>query len=156
MTQLIARAVVVLGLIGATLMAWGVPLSNSRAAGQLPPQGGTIRIAIGAATMLATLEDNQTARDLAARLPLAVTLRDFSPAEKVSDPLPDRLSQEGAPASDAGRTGDIAYYAPWGNIAFYRGEGPKAVGVIRIARIISGADALKQPGQLRATISRAE
>ena len=105
--------------------------------------------------MAATLEDNPTARDFVSLLPLTVTLRDFSPAEKVSGTLPKRLSEEGAPATDAGAVGDIAYYAPWGNIAFYRGRGPDASGVIKIARITSGIGALNQPGQVRVTISRA-
>jgi hypothetical protein len=116
----------------------------------------TLHIAIGSTSMTATLEDNPTARDFAALLPLTVTLREFSPAEKVSGALPRRLSEEGAPATDAGAVGDIAYYAPWGNIAFYRGRGPDAAGVIKIARITSGIEALQQPGQVRVTISRTQ
>lgn len=113
-----------------------------------------IRISIGSTIMVATLEDNPTARDFAALLPLTVTLRDFSAAEKVSGALPKRLSEDGAPATNAGAIGDIAYYAPWGNIAFYRGRGPDASGVIKIAKIISGIEALNQAGNVRATISR--
>jgi hypothetical protein len=45
---------------------------------------------------------------------------------------------------------------PWGNIALYRGRGPDAPGVIRIARIASGIEALDQPGRLRVTISRSD
>ncbi len=115
-----------------------------------------IRITIGSASMAATLADNSTARDFLSLLPLTVTLRDFSDAEKVSGALPKRLSEEGAPATDAGAVGDIAYYAPWGNIAFYRGRGPDAYGVIKIARITSGIEALNQPGQVRVTITRAD
>lgn len=116
----------------------------------------SIRIVIGSTTMTATLADNPTARDFASLLPLTVTLRDLSPAEKVSAALPKRLSEKGAPVRDAGAVGDIAYYAPWSNIAFYRGQGPDASGVIRIARITSGIEALNQPGQVRVTISRAD
>ena len=115
-----------------------------------------IRIAIGSTNMAATLEDNPTARDFVSLLPLTVTLRDFSSAEKVTGELPRRLSEEGAPAVDAGAVGDIAYYAPWGNIAFYRGRGPKASGVIKIAKITSGIEALNRPGQVRVTITRAD
>ena len=115
----------------------------------------TIHIAIGSASMAATMEDDPTARDFVSLLPLTVTLRDFSPAEKVSGALPKRLSEEGAPVADAGAVGDIAYYAPWGNIAFYRGRGPEASGVIKIAKITSGIEALNLPGQVRVTISRA-
>lgn len=114
-----------------------------------------IRIAIGSTSMAATLEDNPTARDFFALLPLTLTLRDFSPAEKVSGALPRRLSEKDAAPTAAGVPGDIAYYAPWGNIAFYRGQGPDASGVIKIARIASGIEAINQSGQVRVTISRA-
>ena len=118
------------------------------------PDRVNIRISIGSTIMVATLEDNPTARDFATLLPLTVTLRDFSAAEKVSGALPKHLSEDGAPATDAGAVGDIAYYAPWGNIAFYRGRGPDASGVIKIAKVISGIEALNQQGNVRATISR--
>ena len=129
--------------------------AGKTASSQQRAQRVHIRIAIGSMNMTATLKDNPTARDFVALLPLTLTLRDFSGAEKVSGALPKRLSEEGASATDAGDVGDIAYYAPWGNIAFYRGRGPDASGVIKIARITSGIEALKQPGEVRVTISRA-
>lgn len=116
----------------------------------------TIHIVIGSRSMTALLEDNATARDFASLLPLTITLREFGHAEKVSGALPKRLSEQGAPASDAGTLGDIAYYAPWGNLAFYRGQGPDATGVIKIAKIKSGVEALRQAGQVSVTISRAK
>lgn len=133
---------------------------NGNAGSEVAPaqQGGhrvNINIAIGSTNLAATLDDNPTARDFTALLPLTVTLRDFSAAEKVSGALPRRLSEEGATATAAGAVGDIAYYAPWGNIAFYRGRGPDASGVIKIAKITSGIEALNQLGELRVTISRA-
>lgn len=126
------------------------------AAGTEKSQHVEIRIAVGQQVMTAVLDDTPTARDFIALLPLTVTLRDYSKAEKVSDALPRRLSEDGAPAKAAGETGDIAYYAPWGNIAFYRGQGPDAPGVIRIGKILNGSDALSQPGQISTTISRVE
>lgn len=115
-----------------------------------------VHIAIGSTSMTALLEDNATARDFASLLPLTITLREFGHAEKVSGALPKRLSEQGAPATDAGAFGDIAYYAPWGNLAFYRGQGPEATGVIKIAKITSGIEALRQAGQISVTISRAK
>lgn len=115
-----------------------------------------IRIAVGQQVMTAVLDNTPTAWDFVVLLPLTVTLRDYSPAEKVTEALSRRLSEEGAPANAAGDTGDIAYYAPWGNIAFYRGQGPDAPGVIRIGRILTGSDALRQPGQISTTISQVE
>ncbi|WP_312655412.1 cyclophilin-like fold protein [Kluyvera ascorbata] len=115
-----------------------------------------IRISVGQQVMTAVLDDTPTARDSIALLPLTVTLRDYSTAEKVSEALPRRLSEYGAPANAAGEIGDIAYYAPWGNIAFYRGQGPDAPGVIRIGKILNGSEALCQSGQISTTISRVE
>lgn len=125
-------------------------------AGQAKTNRMTIHIAIGSSSMTATLEENPTARDFASLLPLTVTLREFGHSEKVSGALPRPLSEEGAPATGAGAVGDIAYYAPWRNIALYRGPGPNATGVIKIARITSGIEALQLPGQVRVTISRAK
>ena len=112
-----------------------------------------IRIAIGSSTMTAILEDNPTAHDFAALLPITLTLRDFGAAEKVSGALPKHLSEQGAPATAAGAVGDIAYYAPWRNIAFYRSPGPNTPGVVRIARITSGIEVLRQQGQVEAIVS---
>lgn len=152
-----ARPIAVLRVLFVLLGVWGVPANTLSAVAQ---GEGThhvnIHIAVGTVIMTATLEDNLTARDFAALLPLTVSLRDLSSAEKVSGALPKSLSEEGAPATDAGATGDIAYYAPWHNIAFYRGRGPDAAGVIRIAKITSNAEALNQPGQMNVTISRSE
>lgn len=115
-----------------------------------------IRMAIGSTTLTATLDDNPTARDFAALLPLTVTLQDFHSTEKISGELPGRLSQEGAPASAAGAAGDIAFYAPWGNLALFHRPGPDARGLIKMGRIVSGIEALERPGPLRVTISRAD
>lgn len=128
---------------------------RSPAPGQQGAQRMQIHITIGATTMTATLDDNPTARDFAALLPVSLTLRDFGAAEKVSGALSRPLSEQGAPATAAGAVGDIAYYAPWRNIAFYRGPGPNAAGVIRIARITSGIEALEQQGQVQVTVSLA-
>jgi len=115
-----------------------------------------IRIAVGSTIMIAELDNNATARDFLSLLPLTVTLRDYGHAEKVSGALSRRLSEAGAPESAAGKTGEIAYYAPWRNIAFYRGQGPDAQGVIRIGKILSGSEALDKPGQISTTFSRVE
>lgn len=104
--------------------------------------------------MLATLNNSPTAQSFAVLLPITMTLRDISTAEKVSDALPTRLSEEGAPKRGMGTIGDIAYYSPWGNIAFYRDKGPNASGVIKIEKIISGVEALNYSGRVTITVSR--
>ena len=47
---------------------------------------------------------------------------------------------EGAPAGTAASVGDIAYYAPWGNLAIYYKDAPYAAGVVKIGRIDAGIE----------------
>lgn len=110
-----------------------------------------IRIDVEGTAITATLEDNATARDFASLLPLALTLRDYAATEKISE-LPRRLSTQGAPAGIDPAVGDIAYYAPWGNLAVFYKDFGYSSGLIRIGRIESGLQALQRPGALKATI----
>jgi hypothetical protein len=71
-----------------------------------------LRIKIGDGLVTANLDDNATARDLAALLPLTVTLEDHAATEKIAY-LPRKLSTAGAPAGSDPEAGDVAYYAPW-------------------------------------------
>lgn len=87
-----------------------------------------------------TLDDTATARDFAALLPLTLHLSDFSSTEKISD-LPRPLDTTGAPADYTGQPGDITYYAPWGNLALFYRNGPRATGLIRLGRLEPGATA---------------
>lgn len=114
-----------------------------------------IQITIGTTNLAATLDDNPTSREFAALLPLTLALRDFNSSEKISDELPKRLTQDGAPEAASGAVGDIAFYAPWGNLALFYGPGPHAQGLIKMGRITSSLEPLSRPGSLRVTISRA-
>ncbi len=105
--------------------------------------------------MTATLNDGKTALDFMSLLPLTLTLQDYNGTEKISD-LPKRLSTEGAPAGSDPSVGDIAYYAPWGNLAiFYRDFG-YSTGLVLLGKIDGGMELLNVPGSVRVTIERAE
>jgi hypothetical protein len=86
-----------------------------------------IRITIEGTPVDATLNDSAAARDFAAQLPLTLNLTDFHQNEKIAD-LPRRLSTSGAPSGVHPRTGDLAYYAPWGNFALYYRDGSPSTG----------------------------
>lgn len=104
-----------------------------------------IRLTLNGASVTATLADNPSARDFASLLPLRLTLRDYASAEKIAD-LPRRLVTEGSPGGSDARAGDIAYYAPWGNLAiFYKGAG-YATGLIPLGRIDAGAKDVQTAG----------
>ena len=93
-------------------------LSFSMAAQGTKMKTTKLKITIGNTVATATLYDNPTAQDFASLLPLKVNLKDYASTEKVSD-LPKKLTTKDAPSGSDPSTGDIAYYAPWGNLALY-------------------------------------
>ena len=115
----------------------------------------TIRITLPGSVLTATLEDSATARDFAALLPLKVPLKDYASTEKVAD-LPKKLSLDGAPAGIDPSVGDIAYYAPWGNLAIFYKDFGYSRGLVKIGRIDGNVRALRQPGPMEATIELIE
>ncbi len=101
-----------------------------------------IRITAGSSTMVAQLDDNPTARDFAALLPLRLPLRDHASTEKVAT-LPRKLSLEGAPGGADADAYDLAYYAPLGNFVIYYRDPPHYPGLVRIGRIQTGAETVR-------------
>ncbi|THC47426.1 hypothetical protein E7X58_27955 [Streptomyces sp. A1499] len=83
----------------------------------------SIRVTLDGRPVKATLNDSPAARDFAALLPLTLDLEDFHSTERVAD-LPRKLDTSGAPEPVAAKVGDIAYYAPWGNLALFHQNGP--------------------------------
>jgi hypothetical protein len=67
------------------------------------------------------LLDNPSARDLATMLPLDLVIDDFSTNEKIAY-LPRKLTEEGSGPFSNEAAGDLCYYAPWGNLAFFHGD----------------------------------
>jgi hypothetical protein len=114
-----------------------------------------IRIIVGDRTITATLDDNATSRDFASLLPMSLTLTDYAATEKISD-LPRRLATTGSPAGTDPAVGDIAYYAPWGNLAVFYKDFGYSTGLVKLGSIDAGIEALQQSGALRVTIDRLE
>ena len=82
-----------------------------------------IRVTVDGRPVRAVLNDSPAARDFAELLPLTLDLEDFHSTERVAD-LPRKLDTSGAPEPAAAKVGDIAYYAPWGNLALFHKDGP--------------------------------
>ena len=99
----------------------------------------------------ATLEDNATARDFAALLPLTLTLEDYASTEKISD-LPRKLSTAGAPRGTSASVGDIMYYAPWGNLAIFYRASEYAAGLVKLGALDGDVQVFEPPGALRVTV----
>ena len=110
-----------------------------------------IRIKLESKNLTATLEDNATTRDFVALLPLTLTLRDYNRTEKISD-LPQKLSTEGAPSGTDPSVGDIAYYAPWGNIAIFYRDFEYSTGLVKLGKLDGDVDALRNTETAKVTI----
>jgi hypothetical protein len=117
--------------------------------------GTPIRITFGDTELTARLDDNATARDLAAQLPLTLTFRDHNGVEKTA-PLPSELSLEGAPEGHDPAAGDIGYWAPDGDLVFYYDSAaPYFNGIVRIGEFDGEIDAIeRQSEDFSATIER--
>jgi hypothetical protein len=113
-----------------------------------------IQLELDGAVLTGTLEDSAAARDFASLLPLSLTLKDYAATEKVAD-LPRKVSTQGSPAGIDPDVGDIAYYAPWGNLAIFYKDFGYSAGLVKLGRIESGTAALQRPGPLQVTIRRA-
>jgi hypothetical protein len=113
-------------------------LTTRVAFGQTAQDETTMKISIefNGATMMATLYDNPSARDFASLLPLDLTIDDYSTNEKIAY-LPRKLTEEGSGPLDNERPGDLGYYAPWGNLAFFYAGYRYSSGLIRLGRIES-------------------
>jgi hypothetical protein len=113
-----------------------------------------IKITIADKVITARLADNATALDLAAQLPLTLSFKDFNHVEKIAT-LPRRLSLDDAPAGADPDIGDIAYYAPSGNLVFYYGDVGYWNGIVCIGRFDTTMELIEhQDDSFQVTIER--
>jgi hypothetical protein len=110
-----------------------------------------IRITIGDKVVTSTLTDSEAARDFVSLLPLTLVLEDYAKTEKISY-LPRKLSTKGAPAGSDPSVGDIAYYAPWGNLAIYYRDFGYSSGLVILGKIDGDVEAFNAPGSVKATV----
>lgn len=110
-----------------------------------------VRLTIEDTVLTATLSDSETTRDFISLLPLNLTLEDYADTEKVSD-LPKRLSTTDAPSGSKAVAGDIAYYAPWGNLAIFYRDFRYADGLVILGHLNGEIDVLESSKTLKITI----
>lgn len=134
----------------ALLMVMALAMTPGHAESQ-SAKAMNIRLTINGKSATATLLDNATSRDFFLLLPMTLTLEDYAATEKIAY-VPRKLSTEGAPAGIDPAVGDIAYYAPWGNLAIFYKDFRYSEGLVRLGKIESGLEALRVQGRLKATI----
>ena len=121
------------------------PLNATNPSG-LPSQNNGMKLHIvvdGAVVATGLLDANPSAADFASLLPLTLHLQDYEATEKIAD-LPRKLSTASAPRSYTPSSGDICFYAPWGNIAFFYQDGASSDELVRLGYLESGLDRLKK------------
>lgn len=109
----------------------------------------------GVVVATATLDTHDSALDLVAQLPLTRSLRDYAATEKIAD-LPRALTTRGAPAACTPMAGDVCFYAPWGNLAIFYGDGEPSEGLVRLGRLDSGLGAIRCAGAGAVTLALAQ
>ena len=78
-----------------------------------------IRCGFGQQSFTASLFNNPSVRDFASILPLDLTIEDYANNEKIAY-LPRKLSEDGSGPFTDEAPGDLCYYGPWGNLAFWQ------------------------------------
>lgn len=106
----------------------------------------TVQFSFAEHVFTATLSDNPTARDFAAMLPLELKISDYANNEKIAY-LPRKLTQAGSGRFANEAPGDLAYYAPWGNLVFYYAPYRYSPGLIRLGRLTTGIKPLMTRGE---------
>lgn len=141
-------------LQAALLTAVGAPFGLTRSPHAQDAVSMNIRIAFNGQTMTATLGNNPSARDFASMLPLHnLTIDNYADNEKISY-LPRKLTEEGSGPFGNEQPGDLCYYAPWGNLAFFYSGYRWSRGLILLGRIDGSFDPLLTRGQFPLHIDR--
>ena len=82
---------------------------------------------------------------------MTITLEDYASTEKIAY-MSRKLSTAGAPDGVDPAVGDIAYYAPWGNVAIFYRDAGHAKGLIKLGSLDSGIEILRARGALKVTL----
>jgi hypothetical protein len=113
----------------------------------------SIRCRVGEQGFTVTLMENPSARDFAAMLPLELDIEDYSTNEKIAY-LPRKLTEEGSGRFSDEAAGDLCYFAPWGNLAFFHSGYKYSSGLIRPGRLDEGPQPLFKRGKFALHIER--
>lgn len=118
-------------------------------------QSRRIRFVFENDMVTATLNGSRAAQEFLSLLPLTLKLTDYAGTEKVGD-LPSALSANDAPPGSEPSAGDIAYYAPWGNLAIFYKDFRYSDGLVILGRFDGEIELLAKPYSLTVTISSVE
>lgn len=100
--------------------------------------------------ILFQLNDSAAANSLYRQLPLTVQIEDYAGSEKIFYP-PEKLDISNTPLAQ-GPAGTLAYYEPWGDVAFFYTACQGASGLYELGEAVSGAEQIPTlSGEVRIT-----
>jgi hypothetical protein len=88
------------------------------------------------------LNDSQAARDLAAQLPIKTQVKDYSDDEKIFYPA-KKLGTSATPET-ATHAGDLAYFAPWGDVVMYYRDFGAYPGLYRLGHVVAHQEQIER------------
>lgn len=101
-----------------------------------------IRLVLDEGEMIVELYENSASDDLLERLPMTIGFEDYNGTEKISY-LDSELDLSNAPGECTPQAGDLTYYAPWGNLAFFYQDFRNSPQLIPLGRIETGGEYLE-------------
>lgn len=123
-----------------------VTKETSSTGGGVSVENARIKFKFGNEEVIAKMYDNPTSRAFLVQLPITITFEDYAGLEKTGYP-PKILTTKGAPSGADPKLGDLALYAPWGDLVVYYGESKYANGLIILGHIESGVEKFSEMGQ---------
>lgn len=112
-----------------------------------------IQIKVDDKAFTGELNNNDAAKDFAAKLPLKLKFEDFGTTERISY-LPKPLSLGTAPRNCDPQKGDIAYYIPWGNLAVFVRDFRPSDNLVPLGKLSSKSlEAIQESGSKDVEIS---
>lgn len=102
-----------------------------------------IRFSFDNREIIVTLEDNVATRSFLKQLPLELRFENYGNIEKISY-LPEKLDIDNIPEGSIPRSGDLTYYSPWNNLAFFCKDFRYSNGLVPLGRIESGFNTLEE------------
>lgn len=140
--------------LGAAIAATSFPSLSVGKTTQIGATSMKFMMTFNGQTLTAKLTDNPSARELATMLPLDLKITDYSTNEKVAY-LPRKLTHVVDEPFDNERPGDVAYYAPWGNLVFFYDGYRYSKGLIRLGRFSDDFSPLLKRGEFPLRIEQA-
>ena len=135
--------------LSATLLIFIATTGAAFAAGR--ENAVKIQFEFNGATVVGLLDESAAANAFLAQLPMTVKLEDYGSTEKIAW-LPTKLRHADSGASMTPRRGDIAYYAPWGNLAIFLEPRSYARELLPLGKVDEGLSILARPGPYRLRI----